>query len=149
MRYNPVVGAVADVTEYAGIVMVPLLLAAGVFAVIVSGVAALAGPDDRRMRFSHWLLAVVLGAFVIWLAFYAAGEDTYYGGGVSRWEHADRFVGSTRVAAAIAFGALTSMLLAASALVPERQSLRLLVAPTAAISCFFLFLAWFWLTGGH
>ena len=140
---------IADLTENAGIVMIPLLLACGLFAFILAAAATITGSEDRRVRSGHWLLAIVLGVSVIWLAFYAAGEDTYYGGGVSRWEHADRFMGTFPVSFAVGFGALTAAALVLSALSPERRALRLLVGPGAALSCVALLLAWFALTAGH
>lgn len=140
---------IAEVVDYAVFLMLPVVLAAGAVAVLVSGMATVTKPGNAFTRLAHAGLAFVLAADATLLVLYAAGPDSYYGDGVSRWEHAGRFVGSGPVAASIAVAAVTSLLLVASARAPDRQLLRLLVSPAAAVSCVLLFLAWFWLTGGH
>jgi hypothetical protein len=101
------------------------------------------------VRRSHAVLAVVLGVSAVWLAVYAAGEDTYYGGGVSRWEHADRGGSTSSVAAAIVLAGLTSLGLAASAVARSGRLMQVLLASATAVSCFLLLFAWVLLTGGH
>ena len=137
------------VVDYAVFLMLPVILGAGAVAVLVSGIVTVAKPENAFTRLAHAGLACVLAADAALLVLYAAGPDSYYGGGVSRWEHAGRFVGSGPVAASIVVGAVTSLLLAASAWAPDRLLLRLLVSPAAAVSCVLLLLVWFWLTGGH
>jgi hypothetical protein len=129
--------------------MLPVVLAAGAAAVLVSGIVTCAKPGNAFTRLAHAGLALVLATDAVLILLYAAGPDSYYGDGTTRWEHADRFVGSTPVAAAIALGAVTSFLLVASAPAPQRRLIRLLVSPAAAVSYLLLLFAWFWLTGGH
>jgi hypothetical protein len=85
-----------------------------------------------------------------WLIAYAGGADTYYEPDqVSRWEHAQRFIGIWPVVLAVTGAAVTSLALLVSALSGTRRDLRLLAAPGAALSCFLLIFGWFALTAGH
>jgi hypothetical protein len=139
----------ADFAERASVVMLPLLLGAGLALVIVAGVAAVRPSESQSVRRTHPVLAVVLGVSSIWLAVYAAGEDTYHGGGVSRWEHAGRGGGTFPVGAAIVVAGITSLGLAASAVARSGRLMQVLVASATAVSCFLLLFAWVLLTAGH
>ena len=140
---------VGDFAEQAGVLMLPLVLVGGLLAVVVSGLATLVPPQSALTRLGHAGLAVVLAAASAWLVLYASGEDTYYGGGVSRWEHAGRGDGTWPVALAIIIGAPTSLWLAASAQDPGRRLLRMGAAPAAVLSCALLLVGWLVLTWGH
>jgi hypothetical protein len=139
----------ADFAEQAGIVVLPLLLVAGLLALVVSGLVAFVPPENLVTRLGHAGLAVILAVASAWLALYASGEDTYYSGGVSRWEHAGRGEGTWPVGLAMIIGALTILGLAASALDPRRRWLRLGAAPAAVLSCGVLLFGWLLLTWGH
>lgn len=140
---------IAEFVDYAVFLMLPVVLAGGAVAVLMTGLATVTKPGNTFTRLAHAGLALVLVADAALLVLYAAGPDSYYGGGVSRWEHAGRFVGYGPVAASISVGAVSGLLLVASAWAPDRHLLRQLVSPAAAVSCLLLLLAWFWLTGGH
>lgn len=94
-------------------------------------------------------VALVLAVDALLLIPYARGEDTYYGGGVTRWEHASRGGSTLLISLAIAGALVSSLCLVGSARAPDRQRFRPLVSLAAAGSCFLLIFAWLVLTAGH
>jgi hypothetical protein len=101
-----------------------------------------------NMRYMTGALAVILTIALVGLVRYAAGEDTYYSSGVSRWEHADRWGKTPVVVAAIAISGTTVLGLLTIAFSPDAR-LRRLALPATALSCVTLVAAWFVLTAGH
>ena len=101
-----------------------------------------------NMRYGTGALAVILAVALVGLVRYAAGEDTYYSSGVSRWEHADRWDKTPVVVAAMAISGTTIIGLVMSAFSLGARLRRLTLAATA-LSCLMLMAAWFFLTGGH
>ena len=91
---------------------------------------------------------LMLAAGLMWLLAYAAGDDSYYGGGVSRWDHAGRGGGQPLVVAAIVSLAVT-LIAALLAALSSSARFRRLVLPLTAFSWVMLAVAWFVLTGGH
>jgi len=92
-----------------------------------------------------------MAAGVLLLGVYAAGEDTYYGDGTTRWEHATRLagtgfaVGLFTVTAAIALASL----FIAFAFVGKLKRPELWFIPAIAIYVFAFFYAWAVLSVGH
>jgi hypothetical protein len=96
------------------------------------------------------LAAIVQAVGIVWVGFYAAGNDDYYQGGVTRWEHATRG-GSTHDVAA--------PLLAATAIAVgfflyglsgrRRQWATPLAFVAGAVYVVCLGFAWVLLTSGH
>jgi len=74
---------IAEVVDYAVFLMLPVVLAAGALAVLVSGIAMVTKPANAFTRRAHASLAFVLAVDAA-LVLYAAGPDSYYGEGVSR-----------------------------------------------------------------
>jgi hypothetical protein len=101
-----------------------------------------------NMRYLTGALAVILTIALAGLVRYAAGEDTYYSSGVSRWEHADRWGKTPVVVAAIAISGATVLGLLTSAFSADAR-LRRLALPATALSCVTLVAAWVVLTAGH
>ena len=139
---------VADFAETVLFLMIPVVLIVGVIALIVSGMAVTpqASPFVRLVQAG---IALVLAVDSLLLIPYARGEDTYYGGGVTRWEHASRSGSTLPIPLAIAGALVVSLCLVGSALAPNRQRFRPLVGLAAAASCFLLIFAWLVLTVGH
>jgi ABC-type Fe3+ transport system permease subunit len=100
------------------------------------------------MRYMSSALAVALGAAAFGLVRYAAGDDGYYGSGVSRWEHAERWGKTPVVAAAIAVSVATAAGLLAS-IFSTSALLRRISLLGSALSGVLLALGWFYLTAGH
>ena len=100
------------------------------------------------MRYVTSALAVLLTIALVGLARYAAGEDTYYSSGVSRWEHADRWGKQPLVVAAMAISATTIRGLVINTFSSDAR-LRRLALPATALSCVTLVAAWVVLTAGH
>lgn len=94
---------IAEFVEAAVFLMLPVVLIAGLVALLLSGLVTVR-PASPVARAAHAALALVLATDSILLVAYASGEDTYYRGGVSRWEHADRFAGSLPSARRSALG---------------------------------------------
>jgi hypothetical protein len=138
-----------ELVEYAGVVVIPMLLLGALGAVIVTGLGAALPDRSRLVRIGFVVLAVLLAASAAWLVLYAAGPDSYYAAGYSRWEHAERFMGTTPVVIAVVAAVITSAWLLTIAFADRRASLRLLAPPAAAISCLLLVFGWFALTAGH
>ena len=101
-----------------------------------------------NMRYLRAGLAVLLVTGLAWLVDYAGSDDGYYGGGVSRWEHADKWGKTPIVVAAMAITGATAVGLLISTFSPA-SPLRRVVFPATALSCFMLVVAWFFLTAGH
>ena len=101
-----------------------------------------------NMRYLTGALAVILTMALAGLVRYAAGEDTYYSSGVSRWEHADRWGKTPVVVAAIAISSATVLGLLTNAFSADAR-LRRLALPATALSCVTLVAAWVVLTAGH
>jgi hypothetical protein len=129
--------------------MLPLLLGLGLASAVVAGVPAVRPSASQFVQRTHAVMAVVLGFSAVWLAVYAAGEDTYHSAGVSRWEHADRAGGTFPGGAAIALAGITSLGLAASAVARRGRLMQVVLASATAVSCFLLLFAWVLLTSGH
>lgn len=100
------------------------------------------------MRYVTAALAAILAVALVGLVRYAAGEDTYYSSGVSRWEHADRWGKTPVVVLAIAVSGMTVLGLLISTFSAGAR-LRRLALPAAALSCVMVVAAWFFLTAGH
>jgi hypothetical protein len=142
------VRGVAVLADIAVFLMLPVVLIAGVLALLVSGMTVTPHPGPF-VRLVQAGVAVVLAVDSLLLIAYAGGEDTYYGGGVTRWEHASRG-GSTLIISIATAGALAaSVCLVGNALAPNRQRFRPLASLAAAASCFLLIFAWLVLTAGH
>jgi hypothetical protein len=126
-----------------------MLLIGGVVAVLLTGIAPTVSSGSRFVSVAFAGLAVLLALSCGWLVLYAAGPDTYYVEGVSRWEHAERFLGTAPVVVAVIAAMATSVGLIAASISPARPVLRFVVAPAAALSCGLLLVGWFALTAGH
>ena len=141
---------VAELAEAAIFLMLPVVLIAGVVALLVSGMTVTPHPSPfvRRLQVG---VALVLAVDALLLIPYARGEDTYYGGGVTRWEHASRGGSTLLISMAIAGALVASLCLVGSARAPDPdwQRFRPLVSLAAAASCFLLIFAWLVLTAGH
>jgi disulfide bond formation protein DsbB len=139
----------ADFAEYAAALVVPLLLVGATLAIVVAGLATVFQPRSRFLRVAYASLGVLLAISSAWLVLYATGADTYYHSDVSRWDHAQRFMGTWPVSLAIVCALATSIVLFASAASRARGALNLMAAPAAALACFLLIFGWFALTAGH
>ena len=147
MRYSETLDRLVD---YAGAVIVPSLLVGAVAAVIAAVLAAALPAASRLVRAVFMTLGALLAVGSGWLVLYAAGPDSYYDpANYSRWEHAERFLGTTPIVLGVVGAAATSALLFASAFSPARRVWRLLAGPAAALSCLLLLFGWFALTAGH
>jgi hypothetical protein len=139
----------AEFVEWALFLMIPALLVGGVLALVVSAMSNMTAARDAFIRVVGAGLALMLAVDSLLLIPYARGEDTYYGGGVTRWEHADRGGSTFLIGAAIVGAWLTGGALGWIALTRDRPRIRPLVGLAAAASCLLLVIAWFMLTGGH
>jgi hypothetical protein len=140
----------ADFAEYAGALMVPLLLIGATLAIVVAGLATVFQARSRLLRFAYASLGALLAVSSAWLVLYATGADTYYEPThVSRWDHAQRFMGTFPVSLAVIGAVATSIVLFASAFSRAHGAVNLVVAPAAALSCFLVIFGWFALTAGH
>ena len=138
----------ADFAEYAGALVLPLLLLGVLASILLTGLATL--PSHRVLKLVYGALGLVLALSAVWLVLYAAGPDTYYGPHeVTRWEHADRWGKTPLVVVAVISAAISSVLLLATAAGRVRESLRFLAGPAAAASGGLLVVGWFFLTTGH
>ena len=147
MRYT---GTVDQLVEYAQGVMVLALLFGAVAAAVATGLAAVLPPQSRIVRALFIALGSLLAVAAALLVVYAAGPDSYYQADyTSRWEHAQRFMGTTPVVIAVAGGIATAACLVVAALSPARRVVRLLAGLAAILSCFMLVFGWFALTAGH
>jgi Ni/Fe-hydrogenase subunit HybB-like protein len=139
-----------DFAEYAGALILPLLLIGATLAIVVAGLAAVFHARSRFLRVAYTSLGALLAVSSAWLVLYATGADTYYEPThVSRWDHAQRFMGTWPVWLAVTGAVATSIVLFASAFARRRRAVNLVAAPAAALSCFLLILGWFALTAGH
>jgi len=126
------------------------LLLGAVAAVIVTVLAAALPAASRLVHAVFITLGALLAVGSGWLVLYAAGADSYYDpADYSRWDHAQRFLGTTPIVVAVVGAAATSALLFASAFSPARRVCRLVAGPAAALSCLLLLFGWFALTAGH
>jgi disulfide bond formation protein DsbB len=140
----------ADFAEYAAALIVPLLLIGATVAIVVAGLATVFQARNRFVRVAYAGLGVLLAVSSAWLVLYATGADTYYDPAhVSRWDHAQRFMGTWPVSLAVIGAVATSIVLFASACSRVRDAVTLVAAPAAALSCFLLIFGWFALTAGH
>ena len=140
----------AEFAEYAAALIVPLLLIGATLAIVVAGLATVFQARSRFLRVAYASLGVLLAVSSAWLVLYATGADTYYGPThVSRWDHAQRFMGTWPVSLAVVGAVATSVVLFATAFSRTRGAANLLAAPAAALSCFLLIFGWFALTAGH
>jgi hypothetical protein len=89
-----------------------------------------------------------MAAGVAGLAFYAAGEDDYYGDGTTRWEHATRDGGTGFVIALFVVQALIACALIVLGLVRKRTS-DFLLLPGLLVYFIALVYAWAVLSVGH
>jgi hypothetical protein len=128
--------------------MIPVLLVGGILALVISGLSA-TPTASLVVRTAGAGLALVLAVYPLLLIPYARGGDSYYLGGVTRWEHASRGGSTLPIEAAITGAWLTSVALGWIALTRDRPRIRPLVSLAAAASCFLLVLAWLMLTVGH
>ena len=140
----------ADFSDYAGFVFLPLVFIGGLAALLLSSSARLAPADNRSVRFGFPGLALVLALATTLLVLYAAAPDGYNGSSaVSHWENAGKFVGTFPVVLAVAAATATIIGLVASAVLPVRGRLRLIATRAAALSCLLLLAGWFALAGGN
>ena len=111
--------------------------------------------DERRaealsvkQRAAYAALAVLVGAAVVALLRYAAGPDTYYMEGVSRWEHSRGWDDWIWFTASIALGIASVAGLVARALgLAARLSGSILALTIVAFLSFPV--AWVAVTAGH
>ena len=85
-----------------------------------------------------------MGAVVLALAFYAGGDDSYYGGGVSRWEHAGR--AGSHVFVVALFGVAAAMSIGVAVLGSRKLGFAV---PAVAVYLLALAVLWVALNGGH
>ena len=138
-----------DFAGYAAALML-LLLLIGATLIVIAGVATLSQGRSRFLRVAYASLGVLLVVSSAWLVLYATGADTYYEPThVSRWDHAQRFMGTWLVSLAVIGALATSILLFASAFSRMRGAVRLVAVLAGALSCFLLIFGWFALTAGH
>jgi hypothetical protein len=98
----------------------------------------------------YMLAAVALAGGIVWIGVYAAGDDDYYGGGVSRWEHATRGGGTGAVVAPIlAANAITVGFFLYGLSGRQRRWATPLAFVAAAVYVVCLGFAWVLLTSGH
>ena len=104
--------------------------------------------ETRHVALVCTAVAATLAGAAVWLGFYAAGDDSYYGPNeTSRWEHGTRFVGASALiaAAVIVVASVVALLVAA-----RSPKLRRWVAPPAAvIGVVALLCAWLGRSTGH
>ena len=101
-----------------------------------------------NMRYVTAALAAILAVALVALVRYAAGEDTSYSSGVSRWEHADRWGKAPVVVVALAVSVTTVLGLLVSTFSAGAR-LRRLALLAAALSGVMVVAAWFYLSAGH
>ena len=139
-----------DSALYAGALILPLLLIGATLAIVVAVLATVFQARSRFLRVAYASLGVLLVVSSAWLVLYATGADTYYEPThVSRWDHAQRFMGTWPVSLAVIGALATSIVLFANAFSRARGVVKLVAAPAAALSCFLLIFGWFALTAGH
>jgi hypothetical protein len=147
MRYSGTLDQIVDYGE--GLIVLALLFGAAA-AAVTTGLAAVLDAKSRIVRAMFIALGSLLGFASAWLVLYAHGADSYYGSDyTSRWEHADRFMGTTPIVIAVIGGIATAVCLFAAASSPTRRVIRLLAGPAAVLACFMLLFGWFALTAGH
>jgi hypothetical protein len=88
-------------------------------------------------------------AGVIAVGFYAAGDDGYYGGGVTRWEHATKDGGPALLVAMFAVTTTIALTLALVGFVRTRPLSELVLIPAFALYGLTLAFIWAVLTVGH
>jgi hypothetical protein len=99
------------------------------------------------MRYAAAGLMFALG--LAWLGFHAAGDDDYYDGDVSRWDHASDTGAAPIVVAAAVFASAITLAFLFRGLVPPRVALGRFAIPAAAVYFLSLGVAWFFLNVGH
>lgn len=95
------------------------------------------------------LFGLGMTAGVIGLGFYAAGNDDYYGGGVTRWEHATRGGGQALLVVLFAVPTTIALALVVSGFVRTRPLSELVLIPAFAVYGLILAFVWAVLTVGH
>jgi hypothetical protein len=88
-------------------------------------------------------------AGVIGVGLYAAGNDDYYGGGVTRWAHATKDGGTALLVALFAVPTLISLALVSVGFVRTRRPSELLLVPAIALYGLTLFYVLAVLSVGH
>ena len=96
------------------------------------------------------LAAIVQALGIVWIGVYAAGQDDYYQGGVTRWEHATRGGGTAAVLAPLLVAAAITVAMFVYGLSGRRRPWATPLAFVAgALYVVCLGFAWILLTSGH
>jgi hypothetical protein len=98
----------------------------------------------RGLRIS----GLTMGAGVVGLAFWAAGEDEYYGDGTTRWGHATKDGGADLLTALFALSATIACVFILLSFFHKRVS-ELWLIPAFAVYGLSMLVAWAALSVGH
>ena len=90
-----------------------------------------------------------MAALVALLGFYAAGEDSYYGDGTTRWEHATKSGGTAFLLTLFAILAASSLVMILLGLSRNRGRLELVAIPAIALYLPLLLFVYAVLSLGH
>lgn len=88
-------------------------------------------------------------AGIVGVASYAAGNDSYYGGGVSRWDHAAQSGGTGLLIVLFAIPSVIALAVLATGLLRRRHPPAWVLASGIVLYSLPLLYAWLGLTLGH
>jgi hypothetical protein len=94
-------------------------------------------------------VGIAMAVMVAVLGIYAAGKDSYYGDGTTRWEHATRFGSTGFPVALFAILAASSLVVILVGLSRKRGRWELVAIPAIALFLPLLLFTYALLSGGH